>query len=54
MDIFNAELNDIHGGSLRLFIGREDVRDIFRKYRNIAKFRRGKTDLQERKIRKIL
>ena len=28
MDIFNAELNDIHGGSLRLFIGREDVRDI--------------------------
>jgi len=28
MDIFNAELNDIHGGSLRLFIGRKDVRDI--------------------------
>ena len=28
MDIFNAELNDIHGGSLRLFIGRKDVREI--------------------------
>jgi|TARA_B110000438_G_scaffold193533_1_gene185114 2-polyprenyl-3-methyl-5-hydroxy-6-metoxy-1,4-benzoquinol methylase len=28
MDIFDAELNDIHGGSLRLFIGRKDVREI--------------------------
>jgi hypothetical protein len=35
MDIFDMEFNEIHGGSLRLFIGREGVRNISE---NIEKF----------------
>ena len=54
MDIFNAELNDIHGGSLRLFIGREDVRDISENIETLLNLEEEKGDLQERKIRKIL
>ena len=37
MDIFDIEFNEIHGGSLRLFIGRKGVREISK---NIEKFLR--------------
>ena len=53
MDIFNVEYNEIHGGSLRFFIGREGLREISNNISNHLQLEEEKGIYKEEKLEKF-
>ena len=53
MDIFDAELNNIHGGSLRFFIGRKGIRDISKNIETLLKLEEEKRIYKKERLEKF-